>query len=50
MERRLKDLVKKLSDFIGFPTEFYVKESKEKEVTDSMENEDDYRGGRYGGS
>ena len=29
-ERRLKDLVKKHSEFIGFPIELYVKKSKEK--------------------
>ena len=29
------DLVKKLSEFIGFPFEFHVEKSKEKEVTDS---------------
>merc|ERR1719183_2327160 len=39
-ERRLKDLVKKHSEFIGFPIELYVEKSKEKEVTDS-ENEED---------
>merc|ERR1712032_932779 len=30
-----KDLVKKHSEFIGFPIELYVEKSKEKEVTDS---------------
>merc|ERR1712056_28097 len=39
-ERRLKDLVKKHSEFIGFPIELYVEKSKEKEVTDSEEEED----------
>merc|ERR1712007_119554 len=34
-ERRLKDLVKKHSEFIGFPIELYVEKSKEKAVTDS---------------
>ena len=48
-ERRLTDLVKKLSEFIRFPIELHVEKSKEKEVTDSGENEDDNRGGRYGG-
>merc|ERR1712073_300395 len=38
-ERRLKDLVKKHSEFIGFPIELYVEKSKEKEVTDSEEDE-----------
>merc|ERR1712071_452883 len=31
-ERRLKDLVKKHSEFIGFPIELYVDESKEEEA------------------
>merc|ERR1711934_663847 len=34
-ERRLKDLVKKHSEFIGFPIELYVEKSTDKEVTDS---------------
>jgi len=38
-ERRLKDLVKKHSEFIGFPIELYVEKSKEDEVTDSEEEE-----------
>merc|ERR1712070_626291 len=37
-ERRVKDLIKKHSEFIGFPIELYCEKSKEKEVTDS-ENE-----------
>merc|ERR1711878_260231 len=40
-ERRLKDLVKKHSEIIGFPIELYVEKSKEKEVTDSEEDEDE---------
>jgi len=39
-ERRLKDLVKKHSEFIGFPIELYVEKSNEKEVTDSEEDEE----------
>merc|ERR1712076_157066 len=39
-ERRLKDLVKKHSEFIGFPIELYVEKSKEKEVTDSEDEEE----------
>jgi len=39
-ERRLKDLVKKHSEFIGFPIELYVEKSTDKEVTDS-EDEDE---------
>ena len=34
-ERRLKNLVKILLEFIGFPLELHVEKSKEKEVTDS---------------
>jgi molecular chaperone HtpG len=34
-ERRLKDLVKKHSEFIGFPIELMVEKSNEKEVTES---------------
>merc|ERR1711937_140947 len=40
-ERRLKDLVKKHSEFIGFPIELYVEKSQEKEVTDSDEEEEE---------
>merc|ERR1712003_467900 len=40
-ERRLKDLVKKHSEFIGFPIELYVEKSKEREVTDSEEEEEE---------
>merc|ERR1711898_65557 len=43
-ERRLKDLVKKHSEFIGFPIELYVEKSKEKEVTDSEDEEEDEEG------
>merc|ERR1711966_312634 len=39
-ERRLKDLVKKHSEFIGFPIELYVEKSNEKEVTDSEDDEE----------
>jgi len=39
-ERRIKDLVKKHSEFIGFPIELYVEKSQDKEVTDS-EDEDE---------
>merc|ERR1711956_80101 len=38
-ERRLKYLVKKHSEFIGFPIELYAETSKENEVTDSDEDE-----------
>merc|ERR1712224_1184228 len=40
-ERRLKDLIKKHSEFIGFPIELYVEKSKEKEVTDSEDEEEE---------
>merc|ERR1712057_140308 len=40
-ERRLKDLVKKHSEFIGFPIELYVEKSKEKEVTDSEKEKEE---------
>merc|ERR1719494_1816168 len=39
-ERRLKDLVKKHSEFIGFPIELYVEKSTEKDVTDSEAEEE----------
>merc|ERR1712022_101194 len=39
-ERRLKDLVKKHSEFIGFPIELYIEKSEEKEVTDSEDEEE----------
>merc|ERR1712241_1252851 len=40
-ERRLKDLVKKHSEFIGFPIELYVEKSKEKEVTWAEDEEEE---------
>merc|ERR1719159_1108133 len=40
-ERRLKDLVKKHSEFIGFPIELYAEKSSEKEVTDSEDEEEE---------
>merc|ERR1712072_161947 len=43
-ERRLKDLIKKHSEFIAFPIELEVEKSTEKEVTDSDEEEDDKKG------
>jgi molecular chaperone HtpG len=39
-ERRLKDLVKKHSEFIGFPIELLVEKSKDKEVTESDDEDD----------
>jgi molecular chaperone HtpG len=43
-ERRLKDLVKKHSEFIGFPIKLYVEKETEKEVTDD-EDEDEPKEG-----
>merc|ERR1712187_662893 len=42
-ESRLKDLVKKHSEFIGFPIKLYIEKTTEKEVTDDDDddNEDD---------
>jgi molecular chaperone HtpG len=39
-ERKLKDLVKKHSEFIGFPIELLVEKSKDKEVTESDDEEE----------
>jgi molecular chaperone HtpG len=39
-ERRLKDLVKKHSEFIGFPIKLYVEKETEKEVTDDEEEDE----------
>lgn len=39
-ERRCKDLVKKHSEFIGFPIELYVEKSQEKEVTESDDEDE----------
>merc|ERR1712036_70433 len=41
MGRRLKDLMGKHSEFIGFPIELYVEKSKEKEGTDSEDEEEE---------
>ena len=38
-ERRLKDLVKKHSEFISFPISLQVEKSTDKEVTDSDDDE-----------
>eukprot|EP00347_Sterkiella_histriomuscorum_P000127 403377068 len=40
-ERKLKDLVKKHSEFIGFPIELYVEKSVDKEITESDEEDKD---------
>jgi len=44
-ERRLKDLIKKHSEFIGFPIELFVEKSTEKEVTDSDAEEEEEKEG-----
>jgi len=40
-ERRLKDLVKKHSEFIGFPIRLYVEKTTEKEVSDDEEEDEE---------
>jgi len=43
-ERRVKDLVKKHSEFIGFPIKLYTEKTTEKEVTDDDEDDDEDEG------
>jgi molecular chaperone HtpG len=40
-EKRLKDLVKKHSEFIGFPIELLVEKTTEKEITESDDEDED---------
>merc|ERR1712232_1506881 len=40
-EKSVKDLVKKHSEFIGFPIKLYTEKTTEKEVTDDDDDEDD---------
>ena len=39
-ERRLKDLIKKHSEFIDFPIKLYVEKTTEKEITDDDDDDD----------
>jgi molecular chaperone HtpG len=43
-EKRLKDLVKKHSEFIGFPIKLYTEKTTEKEVTDDDDDDDEEEG------
>lgn len=43
-EKRLKELVKKHSEFIGFPIKLYVEKETEKEVTDDEDEEEAPKG------
>jgi len=43
-EKRVKDLVKKHSEFIGFPIKLYTEKTTEKEVTDDEDDEDEEEG------
>merc|ERR1711966_625564 len=40
-EKRIKDLVKKHSEFIGFPIKLYTEKTTEKEVTDDEDEDED---------
>jgi len=40
-ERKIKDLVKKHSEFIGFPIRLWIEKTEEKEVTDDDEDDED---------
>jgi molecular chaperone HtpG len=43
-EKRVKDLVKKHSEFIGFPIKLYTEKTTEKEVTDDEDEDDEEEG------
>merc|ERR1719414_2902505 len=43
-EQRVKDLVKKHSEFIGFPIKLYTEKTTEKEVTDDDDDDDEDEG------
>merc|ERR1711920_998255 len=40
-EKRVKDLIKKHSEFIGFPIKLYTEKTTEKEVTDDDDDDED---------
>merc|ERR1712222_84345 len=40
-EKKIKDLVKKHSEFIGFPIKLYTEKTTEKEVTDDDDDDED---------
>jgi len=40
-ERKMKDLIKKHSQFIGFPIELYIEKTTEKEVSDDEDDEEE---------
>jgi len=43
-EKRVKDLIKKHSEFIGFPIKLYTEKTTEKEVTDDEDDDDEEEG------
>merc|ERR1711966_539334 len=43
-EKRVTDLVKKHSEFIGFPIKLYTEKTTEKEVTDDDDDDEDEEG------
>merc|ERR1712019_87865 len=43
-EKRVRDLVKKHSEFIGFPIKLYTEKTTEKEVTDDDDDDEDDEG------